>query len=181
MHTKLLTLVAALLVSAVAANAALIDFNSLSHGEILTTQFQASHGLTFSATNNHPDRPDKVLIFDTMEENTLDPDLEYPWQGGNLDIPGAPDVLLNNVFCIAENDFDGDDPDDFVDDPDDERSGGTLFLNWDHDLVDISFAQLDMDESPANQRVQLYDDGGLVLDKSFLYVVSECGNLSVVC
>lgn len=168
MHTKtLMTAILALLASAVAADAALIDFNSLNHGEVLTTQFLGSHGLTFSATNNTASRPDKVMIFDTMENGTLDPDLQHPWAGGNLDVTGGPDVVLDMVFCIPENDFDGDDDDDFIDNPDDERSGGTIFLNWDHDLVDISFAQVDMDEATANQRVQLYDDGGLVLDKSF--------------
>ena len=167
MHTKaLLMSFVALLIMGAGANAAVIDFDGLSHGEILTTQFQASHGLTFSAINNNASRPDKVLIFDTMEENTLDPDLEYPWVGGNLDIPGAPDVLLNKVFCIAENDVDGD-GDGLVDDPDDERAGGTLILKWDHNLVDISFAQLDMDEASVSQRVRLFDNGGVVLDKSF--------------
>ena len=177
MHIKtLIFFISALLISAASTNAAIVNFDGLSHGEVLSTQFQASHGLTFSAINSgtgpHGNHPDKLVIFDTMLTDTRDPDLEFPWRGGNLNVDVDPnpatsgDVKLYKVFAIAENDVDGD-GNGLIDNPDDEAGGGTIILQWNHDLLDISFAQLDMDESTVNQIVELYDDGGLVLSKSF--------------
>ena len=173
MHAKTWIIgIVALLVSTVAANAAVINFNGLSHGEVLSTQFQASHGVTFSAINNHSSHPDKLVVFDTMLENTRDPDLEYPWDGGNLNVDNDPndatsgDVKLNKLFVIAENDVDGD-GNGLIDNPDDEARGGKIIVQWDRDIIDVRFAHVDMDENPRYSRVRLYDDGNLVLSKSF--------------
>ena len=69
------------------AQAALIDFESVVHGEIVNTQIP---GITITATN--PNRGfDLAIGFDSNESNTADPDLEAAsggasaWSGGNLE------------------------------------------------------------------------------------------------
>jgi len=52
-----------------------IDFDSSSHGEVLSTQFQGSHGVTFSAVNNSSYHPDKLVAPDTVETHSRDPGL----------------------------------------------------------------------------------------------------------
>jgi len=153
--------------------AGIIDFDGLSKGEVLSTQFQASHGVTFSANNKVSGHPDKLVIFDTFSTaGSGDPDLAYPWAGGNLNVDNDPDpntsqdVRLYNVFCIAENDVDND-GNGLIDVPDDEAGGGTIFIKWNRDIVDVRLAQLDLDERPDRNRIKLYNDGNLVLNKTF--------------
>ena len=172
MHARTWTAMIAALMVITPVGAATIDFDSLSHGEVLSTQFQASHGVTFRAVNGNSYHPDKLVIFDTMETGTRDPDLEFPWDGGNLNVDNDPnpatsgDVKVHKVFAIAENDTDGNN-DGLIDNPDDEARGGRIIIKWDTDIVDVRLRQIDLDENPRYNRIKLYDDGNLVFTKTF--------------
>jgi hypothetical protein len=136
-------IVVALLIAVSPAPAQLgIDFNTLQHGEIVTTQFVASLGMTVSA--NNPNRPfDLAIIFDSTRTGTADPDLEGPnWSRGN--IPSG--TVLGDMLILAENNVDTSPPNGLIDDPDDEgnRPAGDLIFSFNRqisifgmDVVDI--------------------------------------------
>jgi len=146
--TWLTRIAASLVISAVlclganTALAAVIDFNSLVHGEIVTTQFAPT--VTISAVN--PNRPhDLAIIFDSQETGTADPDLEGPpWAGGNL----APGTVLGNLLIIAENDVDANN-DDLIDNPDDEgaRPAGSLIFEFGQAIGVFGFDIVDIEGS----------------------------------
>jgi hypothetical protein len=129
--------------SIVNAVAALIDFDSLQHGEIANAQFA---GVSISA-DNVGGGPDLAIIFDSRERSTEDTDLEGPggvpdktWSGGNL--PNA--TVLGNMLIIAENDKDTDPADGFIDKPDDEgsRPAGSIYFDFDIPIQPITAADL---------------------------------------
>lgn len=132
-----------------------ITFEGLSRGEVLTDQYAASHGVRFSAVNNHSGHPDKLAIFDSEDVTGGDPDLGYPWAGGNL--AGEP---LGNLFIIAEDDVDGD-GDGLIDDPDDESRGGVAIIEFDALITSFRFDSIDVDDG-AGYSVDIYRDGGLL-------------------
>ena len=120
-----------------AANADLLDFSDLAHGDIVAEQY-ASMGVHISAIN--PNRPfDIAAIFDTTETGTSDDDLEDPWSMGNISLS----TELGNVLILQEND-------DI--DPDDEgsRPAGQLIFDFDvlatsfgFDIIDVESADLE--------------------------------------
>ncbi len=125
--------------------AALIDFNTLQHGEVVANQFA---GVTISAVNVGGG-PDKAIIFDSRERGTEDPDLEGPggitaknWSGGNL--PNT--TVLGNMLIIAENDTDVG-SDGLIDRPDDEgsRPAGTITFLFDTPLKSFGFDLIDVE------------------------------------
>ncbi len=136
------TVSAVLCVGANTAHATLIDFNSLAHGEIVTTQFAPT--VTISAVN--PNRPhDLAIIFDSEETGTADPDLEGPpWAGGNL----APGTVLGKLLIIAENDVDANN-DNLIDSPDDEgsRPAGSLIFEFGQAVGVFGFDIIDIEGS----------------------------------
>jgi hypothetical protein len=125
------------------ARASVVTFNSLSHGQIVTNQFAASHGLTISANNiNRPH--DLAIIFDSLQTNTADPDLEGPpWSGGNL----PSNTVLNDMLILAENDVDVIAPFGFIDDPDDEgsRPAGDLIFSFASPITAFGFDIVDVE------------------------------------
>lgn len=125
--------------------AALIDFNTLQHGEVVTNQFA---GVTISAVNVGGG-PDKAIIFDSRERGTEDPDLEGPggitaknWSGGNL--PNT--TVLGNMLIIAENDTDVG-SDGLIDRPDDEgsRPAGSIFFDFTTSIRSFGFDLIDVE------------------------------------
>ena len=132
-----------LLAAAGSAQAVLIDFNTLAHGEIVTNQF-AGQGLNISAVNFS--KPfDLAIIFDANENGTADPDLEGPpWAGGNLAISDT-EVDLMKMLIIAENNIGAGDG--IVDDPDDEggRPAGDLIFEFDQRQTHFGFDIVDLE------------------------------------
>jgi hypothetical protein len=116
-------------------------FESLVHGEIITSQF-ADVGMSIQALNFQ--LPGAMPIaFDTQFINTADPDLQGPpWAGGNL----APNTILGNVIIVPENMIDADN-DGIVDDPDDEgaRPAGELSFAFDEMMTGFGFDVLDIE------------------------------------
>ncbi len=141
------------------AHAVLIDFNSLSNGEIVTTQFA---GVTISADN--PNRSfDFAIAFDSTATGTEDPDLEDPWSGGNL-----LGTDLGNLLIISERSATN--PSGHIARPDDEgrRPAGTIEFTFDVDIDKFGFDFVDVDnrgsgrEDPSEYKLEFFDDGGLV-------------------
>ncbi|MEZ6242491.1 MAG: PEP-CTERM sorting domain-containing protein [Phycisphaerales bacterium] len=161
----------ALALPAAAASADIVDvldFNDLVHGEIVTTQYQASHGVTISADNFS--RPfDLAVAFDSTRTGTRDDDLEDPWTNGNL----APNTNLGRMLILQENNTgigDG-----IANYPDDEgnRPAGTLTFQWDRMLTGIGFDIIDL-ESPDVEMtsLKLYKEGSLVRSIDFASFLS---------
>lgn len=129
-----------------------IDFNSLSHGEIVSNQFAGTHGVTISA-DNVGGGPDLAIIFDSTLSGTADPDLEGPnWSSGNLPL----NTVLGNMLIIAENSEDANN-DGLIDSPDDEgsRPAGNIIFNFDQYITSFGFDLIDV-EGPEEYGV---DDG----------------------
>lgn len=124
------------------AQAGLITFESLSHGEIVANQLSGDDGVEIRALN--PNRShDLAIIFDSLERGTEDPDLEGPvWARGNL----APDTVLGNLLIIAENDVDGN-GDGFIDRPDDEgrRPAGSLIFDFETPVTSFGLDVIDVE------------------------------------
>lgn len=140
-------------------HADLVDFEGLMHGEIVTTQIP---GVNVSAVNyNQPF--DLAVAFDTEVPGTSDPDLEGPWDGGNL----APDTFLGNILIIAENDLDAD-GDGYLDDPDDEggQPAGQLIFVFDDLLTDFGFDLIDIEPAEGGY-IEFFDDGDLMATVDF--------------
>jgi hypothetical protein len=138
-----------------------IDFASLSHGEIINSQFAGMPiGVEVSAEN--PNRPwDLAAAFDTTLTGTFDPDLEGPpsgsWSMGNI----PANENLGVLAIISES---GEDPNNpgFVTRPDDEgsRPAGALFFDFAQDITAFGFDLVDI-ESPLLESSELiFKDAG---------------------
>ncbi len=141
----------------------IIDFNGLAHGEIVNTQYQASHGVTITAYNPNRDF-DLAVAFDTTLAGTRDPDLEDPWDGGNL----APNTNMGKALILQENNYGTGDG--VADRPDDEgsRPAGSITFHFDQVMTGIGFDILDLESTAAEMSVlELYLDGALVRSIDF--------------
>lgn len=117
-----------------------LDFNTLGHGEIVNSQFIASHNVAISGINRSSG-PNFVVGFNTTRTGTADPDLQGPFSSGNL-----AGQAMGTLLIIEENDFDVD-GNGFVNRPDDEgdRPAGSIYLDFldgpktklGFDLVDV--------------------------------------------
>lgn len=145
----------------VCANAygAIIDFESIEHGEIVNNQYYSAHGVSIEAVNIGGG-PDLAIAFDSAKSNTMDPDLEGPFSGGNL----AGQTNLGKLLIIAENDIDSD-GDGLVDNPDDEgsRPAGSIYLNFDAPVSSFGFDIVDVETpdefSNEGYSLQFYLEG----------------------
>lgn len=126
-----------------AAHALTIDFEGHVHGQIIDTQYVASHGVTISVDNDGGG-PNVGVAFDTNATGTYDPDLEDPWSGGNL--PGNTD--LGNILIIQENAVGLEDG--VADKPDDEASkpAGSITFTFDDSIDYFGFDLIDV-EGPS--------------------------------
>ncbi len=126
--------------SAFPVQASTLSFEGLALGEHVSDQFLLSDGVTISVVSNGSG-PDLGIIFDSFATGTPDTDLEGPpWSVGNL----APSTQLGNLLVIAENDFDGS-MDGFVDLPDDERRGGSIFFEFQQPVFSFGFDLIDIE------------------------------------
>lgn len=137
--------------------AAVIDFETLVHGEVVTTQFAGSDGVTIGAVNFNRWH-NLAIAFDSRRTGTSDPDLQGPmWSGGgNL----APDTVLGNMLIISENwrqSVRG-----IVNDPDDEggRPAGKLIFDFEEQITAFGFDLVDIESTSAeNGYVKFYNEG----------------------
>lgn len=152
----------ALLIAALSSPAALadlIDFEDLSLGQIVDSEYN-SIGVTI-AVNNADRGPnnsesfadiapdvDIGVIFDSSNPTGGDGDLTTPASGGNL-----AGVSLGNILIIEENltDTNGDG---FIDppNPDDEgsRPAGTIFFMFDDAISSFGFDLIDIEVAEAS-------------------------------
>lgn len=135
-----LLLGASVLLGPVGVQALTIDFEGLEHGRIVNTQYETSHGVVIRVDNTGGG-PDLGVAFDTNETGTRDPDLEGPWDMGNL----ASDTDLGNVLIIQENSTGIDDG--IADLPDDEgsRPAGTITFEFASTLSFFGFDIVDVE------------------------------------
>ena len=115
------------LLMAAPSSAVLLDFyEGLEHGEIAVDGMQTFEGYSVSITNPNRDF-DLGVTFDSDQNETSDPDIEYGWQkgwsGGNLapppPVPSRAGIgRLGDVLILQENDLGCGDG--ICDDPDDE-------------------------------------------------------------
>ena len=137
-----------------------LSFTGLAHGEVLTNQLAASHGVTVSAIN--PNRSHSLAaIFNTLETGTADPDLEGPnWARGNL----APDTVLGNVLIIAENNTDNSPADGILDNPDDEgnRPAGDLIFDYANAISEFGFDVVDLEGCDEPWTIDFYLNSNFV-------------------
>lgn len=130
-----------------AANAGTITFNSLSHGEVVTTQFP---GVTINANNPNWANPDYAVAYDTMG-NGSDPDLEGPaWGNSNiLGINGGGGMDFGRILIIQEN-KNGQTDGCIVGTcsvPDDEgaRPAGSLYFDFDSGITSFGMDLIDVE------------------------------------
>ncbi len=144
-----------------------LGFESLSHGEIVSGQFQLSDGVTISAINERQPGLDLVIAFDSHLGGTADPDLEDPWSGGNL--PST--TFLGKLLILAENDTDHD-GDGLIDSPDDEggQPAGSITFAFDQLMTSFGFDLIDIENAtePDAGYVALFLDDHLVKKVGFL-------------
>lgn len=120
------------------------------HGSLFTGDEFADlgGGVTFTVDSNGSF--DQLITFDTgiNQNNTTDPDLVVPFEGGNLggNRKGLP--ALGNALIIAENLAGASDG--IANDPDDERRGGVIGVVFGNDRVEsVGFSLYD---TPENSR-----------------------------
>ena len=150
-----------------------IDFSGLVHGEIVNTQYQASHGVTIDARNHHRSF-DLAVAFDTHRTGTRDDDLEDPWSGGNL----AGNTNLGNALILQENNYGVGDG--VADRPDDEgnRPAGWIRFSFDEVKTGIGFDILDLESATAEATtLKLYLDGSLVASVDFMDFIDAGSDL----
>jgi hypothetical protein len=138
-----------------------INFDEKPTGRIITNQYEASHGVTFSGDNYRPTGPDTLLIFKSDRTNTPDLDLEYPWPAGNL-----VGTHLDKILIIAEDlrDFDSNG---LIDHPDDEADGGSMHLRFNQPMESFGFDLIDVELNPALDSIEFLFNGNSLKTISF--------------
>jgi len=136
--------------SSASAEPILTSFESLTHGEIITTQF-SDVGMSIEA-ENFQFAGAMPIAFNSNLLGTSDPDLQGPsWAKGNI----APGTNLGNLIIIPENMVDAN-GDGIVDDPDDEaaRPAGDLKFTFADVMTGFGFDVVDM-EGPVREMTSL--------------------------
>lgn len=136
-----------------------IDFNSdalgsgISAGQVLDDEF-SPWGITLRADNNRSGHPDMAIAFDSANPTGGDGDLRTPGGGLNNTTP------LGMVIIIAEDSVDRN-SDGFIDDPDDEARGGTIFFHF-NQLITASgwVTMVDIEEHGGS--IDLLHNGSIV-------------------
>ncbi|MGB0429164.1 MAG: collagen-binding domain-containing protein [Bacteroidia bacterium] len=129
---------------------------NMQHGELITNQF-VSEGITITADANGNKR-DELIIFNTNETNTADPDLE---------------VNIGNILIFPENNTDNNN-DGVYDNPDDQVVGGTITFDYTtpRQIVSLKF----VDSENNNGWVKCYDASNNLLSTK---AIANTGDASV--
>jgi hypothetical protein len=130
--------IAAIAALAGSAQAQTITFNELEHGRIVNSQY-TTMGVTIAA-NNFARSFDLAVAFDTQRTGTADPDLEDPWDRGNI----PTNTRLGKMLILQENNIGiGDGIANSPDDEGDRPAGEFIFTfsrpmtKFGTDIVDI--------------------------------------------
>lgn len=149
------------------AQGAVVNFDDLPAGSFVGAQY-FSQGVLIAADNNHPSHPDVATLFNSNLDTSWDNDIEYAWNGGNLQ-----DTRLNNLLIIQENLRDNND-NGLLDRPDDERQGGRLAFSFHVPIVSFGMDIIDMEIiGESGQRnadlsnIQFYNNGVLIAQIAF--------------
>ncbi len=118
------------LAAAGSAQAATVNFNSFSHGDVVTSFMVEDVTATVSAVGNSATAPNQAVIFDTTLTGTQDPDLEGPFTSAN----GNRTFNARRALIIQENP---------LGEPDDDGNGGTITLTFSRALTFLGFHVLD--------------------------------------
>ena len=135
-----------LLLYPIDAEALVLDFDDLAPGEIVSSQYLQTQGVTISAIN-FGSGPGLAIIFDSLNPTGGDNDLAGPsWAGGNL---ASANTVLGKILIIAENDVDSN-LDGLIDFPDDEgsRPAGSIFFDFENPMCSVGFDLIDV-EGPS--------------------------------
>ncbi len=135
-----------LLFNPIDAEALVLDFDDLASGEIVSSQFLKTQGVTISAIN-FGSGPGLAIIFDSLNPTGGDNDLAGPsWAGGNL---ASANTVLGKILIISENDIDSN-ADGLIDLPDDEgsRPAGSIFFDFENPMCSVGFDLIDV-EGPS--------------------------------
>jgi hypothetical protein len=150
------------------ASGTVVNFDNAPTGRLITNQYAATHGVTFSCDNYRATGPDKLVIFKSDRTGTPDLDLEYPWTAGNLaaKLPNTPAVHLDKILIIAEDllDFDNNG---LIDHPDDEAQGGSMFLKFNTPMSSIGFDVIDVELTPQLDSIEFLFQGQSLKTISF--------------
>lgn len=141
-----------LLLFADKAEAILIDFNSLGHGQIVDNEFNASYGLTISVVNRGGG-PNLGVAFDTTRSGTADPDLEKGTSWGNSNLTNKNSIDVGRILIIQEHGrkhklrnkagFISTTPDD-----EGSRPAGSIFFDFNSAITSFGFDLIDI-EGPS--------------------------------
>ncbi len=145
-----------------------MDFSDLLAGTVLNSQIP---GVVIWAQNNRADHPNSAIIFDSDYPSGGDLDLGTPNQdfdgpglgaGGRIGQPGANSLELGNLLILAENNVDAN-GDGLIDDPDDEGSGGKIFVQFDQPQAVDAFRVVDVDGGETGGYIRSYDTTGALM------------------
>lgn len=138
-----------------AANADILDFSDLNHGDVVAAQY-AGQGVNIATVNfDNLSNPNLGVIFDTSLSGTADGDLEDPFSLGNTDL----NTDLGNILIISEDGT-----------PNDEgsRPAGTITFTFDMLVQSFGFHVVDLEsETIEESSLDFYRDGGLVESVDF--------------
>lgn len=151
-----------------AASATTVTFDGLGHGAVVTNQY-AGLGLNIAADNFNKSF-DLAITFDTTRTGTADPDLEDPWERGNI----ASGEILNEILIIAENNRDQNN-DGFIDNPDDEAGNpaGKFILSFATPQTSFGFDILDIEGTAReNGSVSFFSGASLLRTVGFAEIVT---------
>jgi type II secretory pathway pseudopilin PulG len=150
------------------ALAGTIDLSSYAHGAKLGGV--TIDGVTITATNNNSNHPNLPIVFDSLEENTADPDLESPFSKGNLS-----GQSLGKLIIIAENSTDAN-GDGLIDRPDDEAAGGVIKFSFANPITAIWMNLIDIEVSENGGFFAVIKSGGTVVSELEFSSYTESGN-----
>ena len=151
------------------ANAGTINFDALARGEIVTTQYAASNGVTIFGDHFWNNSLDAAIIFDTLYDGPIDRDLQGPdWFCGN-----QYTTTFGNVLIIPERLTDWNN-DGLVDDPDDEgrRPAGILGFIFSTPIYTFGFDLIDI-ELPMESGAVGFLSGGTEVFVSFAQLAAD--------
>ena len=130
----------------------------LKTGEVITNQLKATYGFEVSAVNQTIGHPNKAILFNTAAPTGGDTDLAAPGYG-----PGN-DHAQGKVLIIAEHDGDKN-GDGLVDIPDDEATGGKIWIDFDFDATILSVEVMDVDTGGPT-RIDCIDGSNLLMSST---------------
>jgi Ca2+-binding RTX toxin-like protein len=131
-----------------------LDFNAFAAGTVIDDEYEATDGVTVSATGGSGD----AMLFDTNNPTGDDTDL-------------ASDTL-DGVLIISE---DGDSSD-----PDDNDSGGSIFFDFDGPSLIKSLTFKDIEETGGDGTLMIfYDADGEIIEEHFVQPTEDGGERTV--